>query len=157
MNKKSIKNIYYYWLDWNFTAKIISTLLNVSFWSIAVLMVVHYVINVNQITEHVGAQLVTLGDQTVLRTADRVSEAVKVLETLAKTPLIIDTIKEANMNRADWTPEEIALQDKAWIDKDPSLARTVQEITANQVSAYLIDFRKNNLQGLKFLSRMEEA
>lgn len=45
----------------------------------SLLMVVNYINNVMQMTEQIGDELVTLGNQTVLRAADQVDSGVKIL------------------------------------------------------------------------------
>jgi|GEM_PF-1103018 Methyl-accepting chemotaxis protein len=142
--KKRIKNIYYYWLDWKFGAKLTSTLLNVTLWSMVALLIVNYMINARQEAKYTGSQWMTLGDQILMRASEKVTEEVKILETLAKTPSLIAAVQESNADRANWTPEMIASQDKAWMDQDPSLEKTIQEIAMNPISDYLIDFRQNN-------------
>lgn len=144
MNNQGILRVYDHWLNWNFRAKIISTLFSVILCTIAALVIVNYNTNVNQTTEQVGAQLVTLGDQTIIRAAEKVGEETKLLQTLAKTPSIIAAVKQANLRRADWTPEMIALQDNAWTLEDPSIETTMQEIAGNPISAYLLDFQSIN-------------
>jgi methyl-accepting chemotaxis protein len=144
MNSTGIKRIYHYWLDWKFSAKIISSLLCVTLMSIAALVVVNYLVDINHTIEQVGIQLVTLGDETILRAAEQVDQEVKLLETLAKSPFIVEAVKEANNSRAGWTPERIVSRDDAWQNELPSAETTVKEIAENKISSYLIDFRKSN-------------
>lgn len=149
MVRKILKNPYRYWLDWKFSAKMISTLLNVTLWSIVALAIVNYLTNVSQTTKQVGMQLVTLGDQALIRAGDQVEEAVKLLETLAKTPSIVAAVEQANVDRADWSVENISQQDKAWTEADPSIEATVKEIAGNEISSYLIDFRSTNPENVE--------
>ena len=142
--KKYIKSIYEYWLDWTFSAKIISMLVGVIVCTLVALATINYATNASQTTKQVGTQLVTLGDQTIVRAAEKVSEGTKLLQTLAKTPSIISAVKQANYSRSGWTPETIALQDNAWMLEDPSIDVTLQEIAGNQTSTYLVDFQSIN-------------
>jgi methyl-accepting chemotaxis protein len=68
----------------------------------------------------------------------------KLLQTLATTPSIVEAVKEANHLRTGWTPEMIASQDDAWKLGLPSIQTTLQEIAGNPISAYLIDFQLRN-------------
>jgi methyl-accepting chemotaxis protein len=142
-NKRGIKGIYFFWLDWNLSAKVISSILCLSVISISTLMIITYVNNISQMAEQTGDHLVTLGDQAMMRAADQVSAEVKLLETLAKTPTLVAIIEKANQDRASWTPEQIAALDKAWINEDSSIETTVQEIAGNDISTYLKDFIQN--------------
>jgi hypothetical protein len=121
MKKKNILDFYHYWLDWKFSAKITSAILNVTLLSIVALVITYYITNVNQTAEQTGEQLLILGDQTMMRTAERISESVKILETLAKTPSIVAAVKDANKARVNWTPDLITQLDKAWVEKDPAI------------------------------------
>jgi methyl-accepting chemotaxis protein len=139
-----VRKIYEYWLDWNFSAKLTSTILNVTLCSIAALLIANYAVNTWEQAEQTGTQWITLGDQVLLRASEKVNAEVKVMETLAKTPSIIAAVKGVNRARAVWTPEMVASQDKAWVDQDPSIQTTIQSIAENPISTYLINFRKNN-------------
>jgi len=141
---KIIKIIYDYWLDWKFSAKLTSTILNVTLWSMAALLIANYMIDARQEAKNVGTQWITLGDQILLRASEKVDAEVRIMETLAKTPSLIAAVTGVNRARATWTPEMITSKDKAWVDKDSSVNATMQSIAENQVSTYLIDFRKNN-------------
>lgn len=143
-DKNGIKRIYDYWLDWKFSAKLTSTILNVTLCGMAALLIVNFIVDAREQTARTGSQWITLGDQVLLRASEKVSEEVRVMETLAKTPSLIAAVAEANTNRANWTPEMIDVQDKAWVDRDPSIQTTVQEIATNPISTYLIDFCKDN-------------
>ncbi len=59
MNKSRniVKRIYFFWLDWKLSAKVISSILCVTVLSISTLMIATYVNNVAQITEKTGNQL----------------------------------------------------------------------------------------------------
>src|SRR5690242_8301118 len=107
MKKKSINTIYDYWLDWKFSAKLISTLLNVTLCSIAALLVANYIIDARDNAQQIGPQWITVGDQILLRASEKVSGEVQLMETLAKTPSLVAAVKKANIDRANWTPEMI--------------------------------------------------
>jgi hypothetical protein len=68
---KHLSSLYHGWLDWTFRSKIVSAIANVILFTIAALVIVNYITNVKQTTEQVGAQLVTLGDQTIIRAAEK--------------------------------------------------------------------------------------
>ena len=51
MHKKGIQNLYHYWLDWKFSAKIISALSSVILCTIAVLVIVNYLTNNAQVED----------------------------------------------------------------------------------------------------------
>src|SRR5690349_18546474 len=144
MRKKGIQSIYHYWLDWKFSTKIISALFNIILCTIAVLVIVNYLTNNAQAEQELGAQFTMLADQTLIRAAEKVEEGTKLLETLAKTPSIIAAVKEANTKRANWTAGAIVQQDRDWINGDPAIQLTLNEISENAVSDYLIDFRNHN-------------
>jgi len=144
--KKSLRAVYEYWLNWNINDKITSILINVSLLSVVVLMSTFYVLNIRNEAEQTGTQWIILGNQILMRTAEKVSEETKLLETLAKTPSLIDAVKEANMERKDWSPGMIQSQDRAWTNKDPVMEDTISEIAGNETSAYLMDFHKSNPQ-----------
>ena len=144
MIKKTIRNIYEYWLDWKFSTKLTSAILVVTLCSMVALLIVNFMVNTREQKEQMGTQWITLGDQILLRASDKVNEEVKLMKMLAKTPSLIAAINGVNRARATWTPEMIASKDQAWVDQDPSLDATIQAIAENAVSMYLIDFRKNN-------------
>ncbi len=140
----NIKKIYHMWLNWKIGAKITSSLLSVTLFSILVLLAANYYTNISQSTAQIGSQMTILGDQTVLRAAEKVEAGVKNLETLARTPSIVTAAQTANLKRADWTAEEIAALDQAWKDDAPEIVATQNEISNNYISQYLSDFLKNN-------------
>jgi methyl-accepting chemotaxis protein len=142
--KKSLLAIYEWWLDWKINNKITSTLINVTLFSIVILIGTYYEINTRNEAKQLGTQLATLGNQILTHNADKVSGEIALLETLAKTPSLVDAVKEANMDRTGWTAEMIQSQDQAWTSKDPSIEITARDITENEVSAYLIDFQNSN-------------
>ena len=140
----NIKKIYQKWLNWKIGAKITSSLLSVTLISILVLLAANYYTNISQSTAQIGSQMTILGDQTVLRAAEKVEAGVKNLETLARTPSIVTAAQTANLKRADWTAEEIAALDQSWKDDAPEIVATQNEISNNYISQYLSDFLKNN-------------
>jgi methyl-accepting chemotaxis protein len=133
-----------FWSDWKIGTKLTSIILIVTLFSIMALVAVNYVMNVNQTTAQVGNQLVMLGDTVILRAADQVFGELKVLETLARTPMLIDAVKEKNLERVDWTEEIIASKDKNWIDKTTEIESEVQSIESNKLTAFLKDFISKN-------------
>ena len=139
-----IKNIYEYWLNWKFSAKLNSAILSVTLCSMVALLIVNSTVNAREQTEQASTQWIVLGNQILMRASDKVNAAVNVMETLAKTPSIIAAVKGVNRARAGWTPEMIASQDKAWVDQQPIIKTTVQEIARNPISTYLINFRRGN-------------
>jgi methyl-accepting chemotaxis protein len=140
----NIKKIYQFWLNWTVGAKITSSLLCVTLASVTALLIVNYYTNVAQNTTTTGNQMVNLGDQAVLRAAEKVEAGVKNLETLAKTPSIIAAVQKANLDRITWTPEKIAVLDLAWKDNESGIMITQREIAANDISGYLSEFIKSN-------------
>ena len=72
MIKKSIRNFYKYWLDWGFSAKLTSTILNVTLCSMVALLIVNFIVDTREQKEQMGTQWSTLGDQILLRASDKV-------------------------------------------------------------------------------------
>ena len=144
MKQKDIKSLYFRWLNWKISGKVTSSIVLVTLFCLSVLMLVNYINNVMQMTEQIGDELVTLGDQAILRAVDQVDSGVKILETLAKTPSLVSAVAESNQLRADWTTEKITGMDKSWISKDPSMEKTVSEIENNSLSEYLVNFINDN-------------
>jgi len=140
----NIKNIYRFWLNWKIGAKITSSLICVTSVSVMALLVVNYFTNVTQNATVTGNQMVILGDQAVLRAAEKVESGVKNLETLSKTPSIVAAVQKANLERAGWTADKIAVLDQAWKDEESSIMITQREIAANDISQYLTEFIKSN-------------
>ena len=141
---KSSKSGRRFWKDWKIGGKVIGIVLTISLVSISVLLAVNYAMNVQQTTQDVGEQLLTIGDQVVLRAADQVFNELTVLETLARTPLVVEEVKKANAQRADLTEAEISSLDQAWIDEKSSIAAEVKQIQSNDVTAYLKEFIAQN-------------
>ena len=135
---------YKYWLNWSIGNKITSSILCVTTASLAILLAVNYYANLSLSTNETGLQMKILGDQSVLRAAEVVKAGVKNLETLARTPSIIEAVKKTNLERAGWTAEEIAKLDKAWIANDASISSTQKEIGSNELSQFLKEFVKYN-------------
>jgi methyl-accepting chemotaxis protein len=133
-----------FWSDWKISTKLTTIILTVTLLSIAGLVAVNYVMNVNQTNQQVGSQLVMLGDDVILRAADQVFGGLKVLETLARTPSLVEAVKQANLDRAAWTTDEIAALDKKWIDKNPEIEPIAQAIASNSLTAYLKEFVTKN-------------
>ena len=144
MKQKDGKSLYFRWLNWKISGKVTSSIVLVTLFCLSVLMLVNYINNVMQMTEQIGDELVTLGDQAILRAVDQVDSGVKILETLAKTPSLVSAVAESNQLRADWTTEKITGMDKSWISKDPSMEKTVSEIENNGLSEYLVNFINDN-------------
>jgi methyl-accepting chemotaxis protein len=144
MKKTGIRAMYYDWLNWRISAKVISSIVCVTFLSAISLMAVNSFNNMAQLSAQVGDELVSLGNQTLLRVSDQVNTGVQVLETLAMTPSLAAAVKEANENRAGWTDAQITSLDEAWKADSPGIETTVTEISNNDLSNYLIDFIQNN-------------
>jgi len=87
-----------FWTDWKIGGKVISVVLVISLISVVVLLFVNYLTNVRETNKTVGNQLLVLGDEVILRAADQVLNEVKVLETLSRTPSIIDAVVQANLD-----------------------------------------------------------
>src|SRR5690242_5745970 len=112
--KKSLQAVYKYWLNWEINAKLMSALLSVTLCSIAALVATYYIINASNESTRVGTQWTTLGEQVLLRSSEDVNGELTQLEGLANTSSMIVAVKSANYQRAGWTSEFIAEQDKAW-------------------------------------------
>ena len=140
----SIKKIYQYWVNWKVSTKFTSSLICVTGVSVIALLIVNYFINVAQMTTQTGTEMVILGNQAVLRAAEKVEAGVKNLETLARTPSIIAAVQEANLKRKDLTADDIAALDQSWKDSDPGILITQKEISTNDISRYLSEFTKSN-------------
>ena len=132
------------WADLKIGTKLTALILIITLMSIGALVVVNYVMNVNQTTQQIGNQLVMLGDDVILRAADQVFGGLKVLETLARTPSLVEAVKQANLDRANLTSDEIAALDKDWQDKKDTIEPIAQEIESNDLTDYLKEFIKQN-------------
>jgi methyl-accepting chemotaxis protein len=132
------------WADWKIGAKFTAIILIVTIMSIGSLVAVNYVMNVNQTTQQIGEQLVMLGGDVIQRAADQVFGGLKVLETLARTPSLVEAVKQANLDRAGLTDADIAAMDKEWIDKKATIEPTIKEIESNDLTAYLKGFVAKN-------------
>ena len=144
MKKNSIRAMYFDWLNWKISGKVTSSILWVTLLSLSLLMVVNYINNVMQMTEQIGDELVTLGDQTILRAVDQVDSGVKILETLARTPSLVSDVTEANELRAGLTSEQIAAMDHAWSSNSPDAEQAINGVANNNLSSYLIEFIQSN-------------
>ena len=142
--RKRLLSIYEYWLDWKLSAKINSALLNVTICSIIALIVSFYAINANKEIEQVGSQWTSLGEQILSHNVEQVTQSVRILETLAKTPSLVDAVKKANVERITCSPENVVAQDTAWSDEKPEIEALVYRIQKNDLSAYLTDFQSSN-------------
>lgn len=142
MNK--LNGIYSGWLDWKITSKVLSVIICVTFASLAAPMVINYLNTSRQMSQQIGEELVNFGDQVVQRGADQVRGAVNVLETLARTPFLIDAVKDANLQRSMLSADEIKNLDEAWVSDSPEVQELVNEVKNNELSQYLLDFIRNN-------------
>ena len=133
-----------FWTDWKIGGKVISVVLVISLISVVVLLFVNYLTNVRETNKTVGNQLLVLGDEVILRAADQVLNEVKVLETLSRTPSIIDAVVQANLDRADLTDKDITALDQAWKDEASSITLEVSKVSNNSISRFLKDFIKLN-------------
>ncbi|PKN97909.1 MAG: hypothetical protein CVU42_14290 [Chloroflexi bacterium HGW-Chloroflexi-4] len=135
-----------FWTDWKIGGKVISVVLVISLISVAVLLTVNYLTNVRETNKTAGNQLLVLGDEVILRAAGQVLNEVKVLETLSRTPSLIDAIALANEERADLTDKDIESLDQAWKDDLPSIASEVFKVSNNVTTKFLKEFIKQNPQ-----------
>lgn len=135
-----------FWTDWRIGGKVISIVLVISLISVAVLVSVNYFTNVRSTNETAGNQLLVLGDEVILRAADQVFSEVTVLETLALSPNLVDAVRQANMDRASLSETEIKTLDQAWIDKNPSMDETVDQVLNNDLTDFLKRFIEANPQ-----------
>lgn len=133
-----------FWTDWKIGGKVISVVLVISLISVVVLLFVNFLTNVRETNKTVGNQLLVLGDEVILRAADQVLNEVKVLETLSRTPSIIDAVVQANLDRADLTDKDITALDQAWKDEASSIALEVSNVSNNSISKFLKEFVKLN-------------
>ncbi|MBA4386049.1 MAG: hypothetical protein C0410_15025, partial [Anaerolinea sp.] len=143
MDKKGHRR---FWTDWRIGGKVISVVLAISLISVIVLLSVNYFTNVRETNRTAGEQLLVLGDEVILRASDQVFGEVTVLETLALSPNLIDAVRQANLDRAALGETEIKALDQAWIDKNPSMDTTINEIKSNELTAYLKRFITANPQ-----------
>jgi methyl-accepting chemotaxis protein len=143
MEKNTAKKMHF-WLDWKFGTKILAVSLTISFLSIAALVLVSYSLNISQTSQLAGENLVSVGNEVLLRTADQVLNEEKVLTTLAQTPLLVETVKQANQDRISYTDTEIKDLDQQWIDDKPEIAPVVAGIQNNPLSLYLSSFLKTD-------------
>lgn len=133
-----------FWSDWKIGGKVIGIVIGVVILVTAALLTVNYFLNVDQTTSNAGEQLLVLGDEVILRAADQVFGELEVLETLARTPSLIDEIKATNLDRAELTEEDRAAFDQAWIDENPSMNAEVNSIQSNELTAFLKKFIEKN-------------
>ena len=133
-----------FWTDWSIAVKIGVIISAVVLLSIVSLVLVNYQLNTNQTTTQVGDELVTLNNEVIQRAADQVFYELTVLETLSRTPSLVDAVIEANQDRAEWTADEISQMDQAWIDEQSSIDETVTIIQKNTLTKYLKEFIENN-------------
>lgn len=132
------------WSDWNIGAKMASIVLLVTIMSIVALVVVNFVINLNQTTQQTGEHLVSLGNEVIIRAADVVFSELSILETLARTPSLIEAVNQSNLDRMQWSKEKIANLDEEWKDKAADIQVLMSEIDDNELTAYLKGFIANN-------------
>ena len=139
-----MKRFYGWWLNWSVSLKINSSIFWVTAAAVAALLVFNHYQNLSQLYSETGAQMTVLGEQTILRTAEVVKNGANNLETLARTPSIVDAVKKSNISRADWTNEKIAGLDADWKNSAPSISSLVNDISTNEISKYLLGFTRAN-------------
>lgn len=142
--KKDNKTLKFRWSDWKIGTKFSIIIFLVVIFSIGALVAVNYLLNVNQTTQQVGDQLEMLGDEVILRAADQVFGGLDVLETLARTPSLVDAVRQANVERVDLTEDDLASMDKDWQDQKPEMESTIQAIESSELTAYLKEFLAHN-------------
>ncbi len=135
-----------FWKDWSITRKLISIISLVTVISIFALLVVNYFMSVKQNNSTVGQNLVVLGNEVIVRAAEQVMGEVAVLETLAKTTLLVEAVTAANVERRAWTEGEIASMDQDWIDEKSSMDDIEQEILSSESTKYLVAFLEDHPQ-----------
>lgn len=141
---KGIKSLYSGWLNWKITSKVISAILCMIIASLVAPMVVNYFNTTKQMSQQIGEELVNFGDQAILRGIDQVNAGVQILETLARTPSLVEAVQEANLDRANISSEEISAMDKAWSTNHRSSKSIISEVANNDLSTYLSDFIESN-------------
>lgn len=139
-----IGSLYKWWLDWKITSKVLSSIFFITLASLTAPMIANYINTSRQMTMQVGEELVNFGDQAIQRGADQVNGAVKILETLARTPSLIEAVHQTNIQRASLTSDEIISLDEKWVAEAPEIQGMVNEIQANDLSRYLQGFIDNN-------------
>ncbi len=132
------------WANWKISTKIITIVILVTILTSAVLVIVNFQLNKSQTTKSAGEEQLGLGDEVILRASDQVFTSLQVLETLAMTPSLVDTVKAANEARAEFTEEDIKALDQAWIDDEPSIQAQVSEVANSPLSDYLKRFIAQN-------------
>ena len=130
--------------NWSISAKILVLIIVSLFLTIIVLVFSNYLFNSNNNTQEVGVFLNNLGSQALQRSIEKVSDGAQVLQTLAMNSAIVEAAKTANTARAAWDSEKIKTLDKAWIDKNASIAELEKEITNHPLSDFLKSFVSKN-------------
>ena len=143
MNRRGIKGLYLGWLDWKITAKVTSSIFCLTIASLSAPMAMNYFNTTTQMSGQIGEELVNFSDQVVLRGGDHVNAEEKILETLARTPSLVESVAAANQERSTWTPEEINTLNQGWTAKSPEVESRIVEMGSNNLSGYLTDFIKN--------------
>ena len=133
------------WKNWKISGKIISIVILVTILTSLTLVAVNFVLNQSQTTKSAGDEQLVLGDEVILRASDQVFTSLKVLETLAMTTSLVDAVKAANLERAEYTDADISSLDQAWIDDEPSIQAQVAAVANNELSDYLKSFIAKNL------------
>lgn len=146
---KGIKRIKRFWTDWNIGGKIIGIVAAIGILITASILTSNYLLSVSNTTKSVGEELLLIGDEVILRSADAVFSEVKVLETLARTPSLIEVVKQANLDRAELTDAEVLALDEAWRVENPSIAAEVAAIESNSLTKYLKEFIEKNPQQIE--------
>ena len=101
----------------------------------------------SNMTKQSGDSMVLLASSAGEQAAQIIETSAENLETLALSPDIIDAVKSANEAYASLTEADIAAMDQQWIDEDPAIEPTVQQIQNNAVSdrlrSYMNTFPEN--------------
>jgi methyl-accepting chemotaxis protein len=71
---------------------------------------------------------------------EKIAGSIAGLQTLALSPSIVAEVQKVNAAHQGLTADQISILDKAWVNKDPSIGKILQQITEDPVSAELKRF-----------------
>ncbi len=132
------------WANWKMGTKILVLVLATLLVSVSSLGAYNYATLSRSAVNTTGDNLMRYSREVLQRSADIVAGSSDALQALALSPSLIAMVEEANQTYAGRTETEITGQisalDRAWIDKDVSIAPVVEAIGNSAGSQHLRRF-----------------
>ena len=130
----------FFWYNLSANWKIISIVACVVGATTLGLVITSYILSVQKDVRDAKEELSAMSSELAGSAQDKIASSISGLQALALSPSIVAEVQKVSAAHQGVTSDQISALDKAWINKDSSIEKTIQQIADNPVSAELKRF-----------------